>query len=38
VAVVASTPAAAALFVESLDLETFALLGREIMRRLAAST
>jgi len=32
----ASTPAAAALFVEALDPETLALLGREIMRRLGS--
>ena len=31
----ASTPAAVALFVEALDPETLALVGREIMRRLA---
>ena len=32
----ASTPAAVALFVEALDPETLALVGREIMRRLAS--
>jgi len=32
----ASTPSAVALFVEALDAETLALVGREIMRRLAS--